>query len=345
MAFDFKKAFNSQVKVANKLNQGLNKIIGKDVFGEVKELEDHREFDPYESFPAYTELEPVDWPLLEGERQEFNFAGNAISFPKELDTCMRYRKYFKEAAEFYAARFAFKYQHCVEDFDTLVHYFTDMYGEGFRPMCTRAYSLLLPLGVYSANLESFAQKHAATYHAAIDSYEIMAGIEINKNAAAENLGNQVGSSIQMQGGGFGLKGAMKGVAKAEAFNFGMGMIGKFVAQQSKMTKVEKEDAYRKFKQDVFFKEVQRDYENTFYTVIQTLSENGILGNITTMISPEMRTTLTNLQNPMFPKDKLAPVLAQLISMNPFCTETMGVLKNRFGSDEDAAKLLDYFAEP
>ena len=28
MAFDFKKAFNSQVKVANKLNQGLNKIIG-----------------------------------------------------------------------------------------------------------------------------------------------------------------------------------------------------------------------------------------------------------------------------------------------------------------------------
>lgn len=163
MAFDFKKAFNSQVKVANKLNQGLNKIIGKDVFGEVKELEDPREFDPYESFPAYTELEPVDWPLLEGERQEFNFAGNTISFPKELDTCMRYRKYFKKAAEFYAARFAFKYQHCVEDFDTLVHYFTDMYGEGFRPMCTRAYSLLLPLGVYSANLESFAQKHAATY--------------------------------------------------------------------------------------------------------------------------------------------------------------------------------------
>ena len=119
MAFDFKKAFNSQVKVANKLNQGLNKIIGKDVFGEVKELEDPRKFAPYESFPEYTELEPVDWPLLEGERQEFNFAGNTISFPKELDTCMRYRKYFKEAAEFYAARFAFKYQHCVEDFDTL----------------------------------------------------------------------------------------------------------------------------------------------------------------------------------------------------------------------------------
>ena len=113
MAFDFKKAFNSQVKVVNKLNQGLNKIIGKDVFGEVKELEDPREFAPYESFPEYTELEPVDWPLLEGERQEFNFAGNTISFPKELDTCMRYRKYFKKAAEFYAARFAFKYQHCV----------------------------------------------------------------------------------------------------------------------------------------------------------------------------------------------------------------------------------------
>ena len=107
-------------------------------------------------------------------------------------------------------------------------------------MCKRAYSLLLPAGVFSVSVESFIQKHASTYHAAIDSYETMAGIEMNKNAAAESLGNQVGNAVQMQGGGFGIKGAMKGVAQAEAFNFGMNMVGKFFAQQSKMTKAEKE---------------------------------------------------------------------------------------------------------
>lgn len=345
MAINFKKAFNSQVKIANKLNQGLNKVIGKEIFGEVHELEETREFAPYESFPKYSEPEPAEWPQIEGEQREFTLNGNLISFPKELDTCLRYREYFKRAAEFYAAKFEFKYNCCVEDFDTLVYYFPQIYGEGLGSMCKRAYSLLLPAGVFSVSVESFIQKHASTYHAAIDSYETMAGIEMNKNAAAESLGNQVGNAVQMQGGGFGIKGAMKGVAQAEAFNFGMNIVGKFFAQQSKMTKAEKERVYSLFKQNIFFQEVLRDYQNTFYTVIQILSENGILGNITTVVSSEMKTTLTNLQNPMFPKDKLAPVLAHLISINPFNKETLNVLKDRFGSSEEAKKICEYFAEP
>lgn len=343
MAFDFKKAFNSQVDVANKLNKGLNEIIGKEVFGEVQKMEDPREYAPYESFSDYTALEPVDWPVIEGEKVEFMLEGSVISFPKALDTCIRYRKYFDEAAEYYAARFEFKYGQCVEDFDTLVHYFPDMYSEGLRAMCRRAYSLLLPMGVFSANLDEFEQKHMAVYHAAVDSFEAMAGIELQINAASENLGNQVGNSVQLQGGGFGLKGAVKGIAKAEAFNFGVEMLGKLVAQQTKMTKAQKSEVYNQFNKDRFFQEVLLDYKNTFYTLIQTLSENGILGSVTTLISDNAKTTLTNLQNPMFPKDKLAEVFAQLISTNPFYLETFNVLKGRFGMTDEVQVLVNYFS--
>ncbi len=67
------------------------------------------------------------------------------------------------------------------------------------------------------NIEVFREYQVDTYHRAVDSYATMLAIKEAKNQAADELGRKVGGSIQMQGGGFGFKGAMKGVAQAEAF--------------------------------------------------------------------------------------------------------------------------------
>lgn len=252
------------------------------------------------------------------------------------------QKIFISTAEYYVAQFKFKYQNCVHDFDTLIHYFSDMYLEGLTEMATRAYSLLLPFGVFSANIEDFTSKHIDHYNKAITSYETMAGIEETRNQAANNFGNQVGNAVQMQGGGFGFKGAMKGMAKAEAFNVGMGLFGKYVANQTKMSQEEKAKVYAEFKQDIFFQEVYSDYCNTFLTLVQTLSDNGILNGVATVVSKEFDTILTNLQNPMFPQEKFAAALAQLISTNPFVSSCFELLKQKYGETEEANQIIQYF---
>ena len=339
----FENLFNKFAGVANGLNHGVNKVIGKDVFKDVKPMDAPREFAPYSSYSAYSAPEPEQWPSLTGNAKSFTLEGNTIFVSEAMDICMQYRKYFKISAEYYTEQFKFKYQQCVKDYDSLIHYFPDLYNEGLIPMIHKAYSLLLPFGVFTVSDKDFSSRHIDTYQKAIDSYSIMMGIEESRNQAAENLGNKVGGSIRLQGGGFGFKGAMKGVAQAEAFNFGMGMLGKLVAHQSKLSQEEKEKVFAEFKHDVFFQEVYSDYYNTFLSLVQTLIENGIItNNTTTFVNKEYNTMFLNLQNPMFPNDKFAPAIVQLITANPFFVETFGLLENKLGQTEEVKAIVSYF---
>lgn len=253
MAFGFNKAFNKFADSGTKLNRAVNQAIGKDVFKDIKKIEEPKQYPPYSSFPEYDVPEPEEWSQIKGEAKQFTLQGNTICISENLDACIQYRNVFKSTAAYYANQFAFKYKNCVQDFDSFANYFQEMYLEGLIPMLKRAYTLLLPFGVFSVDLDDFSSYHMDNYNKAIHSYETMLGIEAKKNQAAERMGNAVGNSIQMRGGGFGFKGAMKGVAKAEAFNFGMGLLGKFTANQAKMSQEEKSKVFAVFKHDVFLK--------------------------------------------------------------------------------------------
>lgn len=170
----------------------------------------------------------------------------------------------------------------------------------------------------------------------------MAGIEQVKNQNAEVLGSQVGNSMQLQGGGFGIKGAAKGIATAELFNAGMGLLGKFVAHESKMTAEEKAEVYSRFDANILFKLVYLDFLYTFYTLIQILAENGILKGTTTLITQSTDNMLKNLENPMFPQENISKLLADIISNNPFIPQCYDIMKNKFGETEEVKAISDYF---
>ena len=76
-----------------------------------------------------------------------------------------------------------------------------------------------------------------------------------RNQQAENLGDQIGGSFRMQGGGFGIKGAMKGMAQAELFNLGMSAMGKYIANQTK------------------FIPNSKGYEKIFQIIVENLENN------------------------------------------------------------------------
>lgn len=338
----FDKAFNAFADSATSLNRSINKTIGKDVFQDVKRIEEPRAFVPLSDFGEYQIAEPEQWSQLTGECKQFSIEGNIISVSAELDTCLQYRAFFKAGAEYYTERFKFKYQNCVKDFDSLVHYFSEIYIDGLMPMVRRAHELLLMFGVFTVDTEAFTSRHMETYKKAITSYQIMLGIEATKNQAAENLGEQVGGSIRMTGGGFGLKGAMKGAAKATAFNMGMGLVGKFVANQSKMSQEEKAKVFAAFKHDVFFEEVKSDFYATFFTLIQFLVENGVIDGITTTPTVQSNSIFKNLQSPMFPVAQLPKTMAKLISENPFVPAYFEILEKKLGPTEEVETIVSYF---
>lgn len=338
----FEKAFNKFAKTGTSLNRSINKVIGKNVFGDIKTIEPERQYQPYESLPHYSEPEPEQWSNKNGAEKQFSLCGLIFSVSDSFDKAMKYKGLFKESAKYYADRFKFKYHHCVFDFDTLLHYFNDMYTEGLNPMIQRAYSLLLPFGIFNEDMNSFKNKHISTFRKAIHSYEVMAGVEISRNQKAQQSGNLVGNSFAMRGGGFGMKGALKGAAKAEGFNLGMQALGKFVEHQNKMSPEEKSRVYEAFKQDVFFEEVYHDYMNTFLTLMRTLSNNNVIEPINITKTNEFYTMIHNLQNPMFPQDKIAESLIKIIKTYPFAIDDYKLLISKCGQSEEVNQIYNYF---
>lgn len=333
-------AFNGFAKSGTALNRGINKAIGKDVFGDIQTIEKPREFADYSTFPQYDKEAPVDWGLKQGEERVFTISDSTVKVPKDLDVCIQYRQDFAEVAHYYTEQFKYKYSMCVSDFDTFNHYFKDMYTEGLRPMIIRAQSLLLPFGVFDVDLESFFAVHSQTFNRAIKSYSIMSGIESSINQRAQNIGDAVGGSVRVQGGGFGVKGAAKGMAQAGLINLGIGMVGKYVANQSKMTPEQKAAAYNAFKTDLFFEEVYSDCYNTLKTLIMILSEKGIISGVKVVPDDAAKTMITNLKNPMFPKDRIPEAISTLISTYPFDEQCYALAEELCGSE--VTEIKNYF---
>lgn len=340
----FDKAINGFAKYGNKVNKTINDIAGKEIIkGEIKEIEPPREFPPYNTIPAYNVSEPAQWEIITGTEKNFSLKGETLTVTAELDACIKYRKLFLDCANYYTEQFKYKYNCCVNDFDSFVNYFQDMYFEGLIPITSRAYSLLLPFGVFNVELDSFTSLQLDTHNRAVKSYEALVGFEQTRNQSAKNLGNSVGNSVHMQGGGFGMKGAAKGVAQAEIFNLGMNLFGKYVESQSRLSQAEKAALFANFKTDLFFEEVFSDYYNVFLTMVQILTNNNILNGIKTTADNEYNTIANNLCNPMFPQDKICFAVISLISKYPFEKKTYDILTNKLGATDEVNDIICYFS--
>lgn len=342
MAGLFEKGFNKFADFGNELNKGANKVIGKEVFGEIKKMEGPREFPPYSSFEEYTEPEPEQWIAMKGKEREFSFCGRTLKYSDKLDMIMQYKKLFEQSAKYYTERFKFKYNLCVTDFDSFLNYFKEMYFEGLEPMIDKAHSLCLPLGIFNAKKDDVINLHVKNFRRAFASYEALTGLVESNEEFANNLGDTVGNSIQMQGGGFGFKGAMKGMAKAEGFNLEMGLVGKYVANQTKMSQEDKAAIFVKFNTELFFEEVYSDYVNTYMTILHYLAIQKVFGNISIGTNDEFNNMVENLKNPMFPEEKVTSFLFMLLSKFPFAEACYEVAEQRCGESEELNQIKEYF---
>ena len=341
MANLFEKGFNKFADMGNAMNRGINKLAGKEIVGEIKKFEEPKTFAPFSSYPQYSIPEPEQWQPLCGEEKTFTLHDNNITFSKNLDICLKYGDLFKSSARYYTDRFVFKYKNCVHDYDSMIFYFNDMYLEGLIPMITRAQSLLLLFDIFNINIETFFNFHVQKYNKAFADYDFLITEVENRNQSANNIGNKVGNSVKFYGGGFGIKGALKGTAKAGILNMGMNSAGKYVSNQLKLSDKEKNDWFYTFNTSIFFSKVYSDYVYTFFSLIELLVQNNVLSEIATLADEEYHTMINNINNPMFPQDKMIPLIIRIIKKYPFTYDVYTIYKNKFGENEELTSIYNY----
>ena len=94
-----------------------------------------------------------------------------------------------------------------------------IYDSKLEPLVKKAADLLICQGIWTVTYEAFWQQQKEDFHLAIDDYNSMIdsfNLTLENNQKA--ISGIMGFVPNLVGGGFGLSGALKGVAKATAVN-------------------------------------------------------------------------------------------------------------------------------
>lgn len=148
----------------------------------------------------------------------------------------------------------------------------------------------------------------------------------------------------MVGGGFGFKGALKGIAMATTFNaVTQGISNAAIKNAQNISPPQQAELYGRIKADILLKRVFLDYWNVYISLVCTLKNSGSdIWWQTRDADQQYKNIFQNLSNPNFPQDKVLDTLIKLIVTNPYSPEYYEFAISRFGQSEDITKIKEYF---
>ena len=287
---------------------------------------------------------PVAWQPYVGEEKCFPLNGATLVVSPQMDLFNSYRLKYREVANEYASLARNQYNKKVHDFDSFMMFFPTIYVQYLDKLLQGGVDILVADGVWSETVDSMREKHTQSYHMAVDDYEIM-----EKNLGLTEQANQnavdafSGAVPTLQGGGFGFKGAMKGIAKAEAFNFAKSAIAGALKSANKVNQAQKAELFGRVNPDNLFNRVFCDYWNVFMTLVSCMAQNGkeIWISDPSAIQ-QAQNIMKNLTNPNFPQDKTTEVVIQILTTCPYNIEFQKMLITKFEDTEEVKNINGYF---
>ena len=135
--------------------------------------------------------------------------------------------------------------------------------------------LLISQGIWTVTYEAFWQQHKEDFHLAIDDYNSMIdsfNLTLENNQKA--ISGIMGFVPNLVGGGFGLSGALKGIAKATAFNLVRDGIETSALKNANVKPAQRQALYQQINVEALLDHVFTDYWRVFLTLVWTLIQNG-----------------------------------------------------------------------
>lgn len=295
--------------------------------------------------PKPSPIEQEIWEPIKGKARTFSFYGEVLAIPENLDIFNSYRLKFKELAEKCVERAKSEYKARVKDFVSFMEFFPKIYKENLSPILQKAVDILISEGDWTVTFDSFFDLHTSAFHLALDDYNAMIEstrltVEKNQKSVASAMSNVP----NLVGGGFGFKGALKGMAIAETFNaVKKGVGNNAMKNASSINHAQQAELYGRIKIDILFNRIFADYWNVYHSLVWKLKQNGHdIWWQTKDVDQQAKNIFKNLSNPNFPQDKVLSALISLILTNPYSPEYYEFAISRFGQSDEIDKIKEYF---
>ena len=295
--------------------------------------------------PQQSSEEQELWEPIKGCEKTFSLYGRVLEVPKSLDIFNSYRLKFKDLSQKYTDRAERTYKSKVRNYISFIEFFPKIYADNLSPIIQKAVDVLVSEGIWNVTFQSFLDQHTTNFHLAPDDYNVIVEstrltIQKNQQATARTM-----SFVpNMIGGGFGLKGALKGMAMAGAFNAVRdGIENSAIKNASNISPAQQAELYGRINPDVLFQRVLSDYWSVYLSLVWTLRQNGQdIWWQTKEVGQQSQNIFQNLSNPNFPQDKVLDALINLLKLNPYNIEYYQFAISRFGESEGIKNLKSFF---
>ncbi len=295
--------------------------------------------------------EPIDcegdeevWKCTLGENRTFPILGKELTIDEECDVYNTYRKDYMECAIKYANSLKNYYAKKVHDFDSFILFYIPMYEEYLDRIIKKTTDILVSAGIWTETSETITKRHIDVYHLALDDYTTMLESMLitiqNNKQQMEAFTSLVPNLV---GGGFGLSGAVKGIATATAFNLVRDGAASSLVEAINISVTQKAELYGRIRQDVLFERAFLDYWHVYQTLVSILNEND--KNVWVPSeddSVKADNIMKNISNPNFPQEQLPDVMISVIKMNPYKRSIYELLREKKANEDEVNVIKEYF---
>lgn len=286
-----------------------------------------------------------EWKPVKGEPRTFTLGGEQLSVDPDMDEFNTYRQRFLAYADTCVEAASAEYQRRVRDLVTYLKFFPAIYGGNLDVLVKQAVGILILEGVYTVTEENFKTRQLNSFHGAVDALNVtVESMELTSQANTAAVQSVTSLVPNLIGGGFGTKGAIKGIAKAEAFNFIRNSAEDAMLDAASNIRVDQaNELYGRINPQNLFELVRADYGNIFMTLVAYMAENGkSIWFATESQTGQAGSIFKNLSNPNFPQDKLTEMFVQILKTNPYDAEYQKFMVSKFGDNEETRAIRQYF---
>ena len=294
------------------------------------------------------QAQPIEqelWEPIKGVAKAFPLFGETLEVPENLDVFNAYRLKFRELAFKYADKAEKEYKSKVCDFVTFIEFFPKIYFSNLEPLIQKAVDILIAEEVWTVTFDSLFEQHTADFHLALEDYEtIIDSANLTVEANQQATAGLMSFVPNMVGGGFGLKGALKGMAQAAAFNAVRdGIENSAIKNAANIKPAQQAELYGRIKFDILAERIYTDYWRVFLSLVWTLNQNeNDIWWQTDEVDQKAKNIFQNLSNPNFPQTKVLAAVIGLLELNPYSPDYYEFLISRFGESEEVTAIKDYF---
>lgn len=291
------------------------------------------------------ELLKQTWQPEHGTDREFTLKGKTLAVPAAMDILNSYRKKFRLLAAECADCARAEYDRKVRDLSSFMDITPSIYGYYTAAMVSKAMEIIVAEGIWSVTNDSFLQEHTSKYHLVMDDITAMeesVALTTQKNQNA--VSNAMNFVPHLRGGGFGLKGAVKGIATATAFNVARDTVASSLSKSAvNLNQAQQIELYNRIKPDALFDRMYHDFWNMFVVLVDTLKRNGKqIWAPSVQGTQQARNIFQNLTNPAFPQEKVLDVFLDILKANPYEKAYYQFMIAKFGETEETIAIKDYF---